>query len=80
MGLMTHFDYRNTNSWSERPRKGRSNSALLQEFKMRFAHLSTLDQTVLDTSKVLLFMNYVDVEDREKVGLLLETDDGLSTD
>ena len=34
---------------------------------------------MLDTSKVLLFIKSVDSRDREKVGLLLETDDGLMT-
>jgi hypothetical protein len=33
---------------------------------------------VLDTSRVLLFVKSVDVRDREKVGLLLETDEGLT--
>ena len=35
---------------------------------------------VLDTSKVLLFIKSVDALDREKVGLLFETDGGLTTD
>ena len=39
-----------------------------------------LDQTVLDTSKVLLFVKSVDVLDCEKVGLFLETDEGLMVD
>jgi hypothetical protein len=33
---------------------------------------------VLDTSRVLLFVKSVDARDREKIGLLLETDDGLT--
>jgi hypothetical protein len=35
---------------------------------------------MLGTSCVLLFVKSVDVRDREKVGLLLETDDGLTAD
>ena len=54
--------------------------ALLREFETRFARLSALDRTVLDTSRVLLFVKAVDALDREKVGLLLETDEGLTTD
>jgi hypothetical protein len=64
--------------WVETPEKGRSASALLWEFKERFAHLSALDRAVLDTGRVLLFVKSVDARDREKVGLLLETNDGLT--
>ena len=64
----------------ETPEKGRNASVLLREFEERFARLSALDRTVLDTSRVLLFVKSVDVRDREQVGLLLETDDGLTTD
>ena len=53
---------------------------LLQEFEKRFACLSTLDWTMLDTSKVLLFMKTIDPLDQEKVGVLLETDEGLMAD
>ena len=53
---------------------------LLREFEERFAHLSELDRTVLDTSRVLLFIKSVDVRDRKQVGLLLETEDGLTAD
>ena len=35
---------------------------------------------VLDMSRVLLFTKSVDVFDKEKVGLLLEMDDGLIDD
>ena len=66
--------------WDESPWKGRNTTTLLQEFETRFARLSALDQIVLDTSKVLLFTKSVDEEDREKVGLLFETDEGLTTD
>jgi hypothetical protein len=66
--------------WVETPGKGMSASALLQEFEERFARLSALDRTVLDTSRVLLFVKSVDAGDREKIGLLLETDDGLTAD
>ena len=54
--------------------------SLHQEFKNCFTRLSTLDRTVLDTSKILLFIKVVDARDREKVDLLLETDNELTTD
>jgi hypothetical protein len=66
--------------WVESPGKGRSASALLRDFEERFARLSTLDRTVLDTSRVLLFVKSVDVRDREKIGLLQKNDDGLTAD
>ena len=65
--------------WVETPEKGRNASVLLREFEERFASLSALDQTILDTSRVLLFVKSVDIRDREQVGFLLETDDGLTT-
>ena len=65
--------------WVETPEKGRNASVLLREFEERFTRLSTLDRTILDTSRVLLFVKSVDVRDREQVGFLLETDDGLTT-
>ena len=52
-------------------------SVLLREIEERFARLSALDRTILDTSRVLLFVKSVDERDREQVGLLLETEDGL---
>jgi hypothetical protein len=66
--------------WVESPRKGRNASTLIREFEERFARLSTLDWTALDTSRVLLFVKSVDAKDQEKIGLLLETDDGLTAD
>ena len=62
------------------PRKGEERVRLLWEFEELFARLSALDRTVLDTSRVLLFVKVVDVRDREQVGLLLETDDGPTED
>ena len=61
--------------WVESPGKGRNTSTLLQ-----FARLWALDRIVLDTSKVLLFIKSVDPLGREKVGLLLETNNGLTAD
>ena len=61
------------------PGKGRNVSAVLREFKEHFARLSALDRSILDTSRVLLFVKAVDVQDREQVGLLLKTDDRLTT-
>ena len=66
--------------WVESPGKGRNASALLREFGEHFARLSALDRTILDTSRVLLFVKSVDERDREQVGSLLETEDGLTTD
>ena len=63
----------------ESPDKGRNASVLLREFEERFARLSALDRTILDTSQVLLFGKSVNERDREQVGLLLETEDGLTT-
>ena len=47
----------------ETPGKGRNASTLLWEFEECFAQLSALDKTVLDMSRVLLFVNTVDVRD-----------------
>ena len=58
--------------WIETHGKGRNTSALLQEFERRFARMSALDRTMLDTSNVLLLIKIVDLLDRERVGLLLE--------
>ena len=66
--------------WVETPEKGRNALVLLREFEERFVRLSALDRTILDTSCVLLFVKLVDARDREQVGLLLETDDGLTAD
>ena len=66
--------------WVETPEKARNASLLLWEFEERFARLSALDRTVLDTSRVLLFVKSVDERDREQVGSLLETEDGLMVD
>ena len=63
--------------WVDSPGKGRNASALLQEFELRFARLSTLDLTVLDMSKVFLFVKSFDLLDHDNVGLLLETNEGL---
>ena len=51
--------------WVETPGKGRNASALLEEFEERFARLSALDRTILDTSCILLFVKVVDVRDQE---------------
>ena len=67
-------------NWVNRPGKERDTSTLLQEFERRFARLSTLDPTMLDTSWVLLFVRSVNALDGGSVGPLLETDDGLTTD
>ena len=45
--------------WVDLRGKGRSTSVLLQEFEKRFACLYTLDRTVIDMSKVLLFIKLV---------------------
>ena len=66
--------------WVETPEKGRNAPILLREFEERSTRLSALDRTILDTSRVLLFVKSMDMRDREQVGLLLETDDGLTDD
>ena len=66
--------------WVNNPDKGQNASALLQEFELRFARLSRLDRTVLETSKVLFFITSFDLRVRESMGLLLETNHGLTTD
>ena len=66
--------------WVDSPGKGRNLSTLLQEFESLFTRLSTLDRTVLDTSKVLLFVKSFDFLIRDNVGLLLETNEGLTVD
>ena len=66
--------------WVESSEKERNTSALLQEVERRFARLSALDRTVLDTSRVLLFVKSVNALNRGSVGPLLETDEGLTTD
>ena len=66
--------------WVETHGKGRNTSVLLREFERGFVRLSVPDRTVLNTSKVLLFIKSVDPLDQEKVGLLLETDEGRTTD
>ena len=53
---------------------------IFHEFEKCFMRLSTLDRTMLDTRKVLLFIKAVDALYKEKVGLLLETDERLTTD
>ena len=50
--------------WVNSPDKGQNASALLQEFESRFARLSRLDQTVLETSKVLFFITIYTRRDR----------------
>ena len=40
----------------------------------------TLDRTVLDTNRVLLFIKSVNALDQESVGPELETDEGLTAD
>ena len=64
--------------WVNNSSKGWNASTLLQEFDSRFARLSTLDQTMLDTSKVLLFVKSFDLLDCDNVALLLETKLGLT--
>ena len=59
--------------WVNNPDKGQNASALLQEFESRFARLSRLDRTVLETSKVLFLVTSFDSRVWESVGLLLET-------
>ena len=66
--------------WVETPENGRNALVLLREFEERFVHLSALNRTIEDISRVLLFVKSVDARNREQVGLMLETDDGLTAD
>ena len=49
-----------------------SERGTLQEFNQRFTCVVVVDKTILDSSKVLLFLKAVDVKDRRDLGLLLE--------
>ena len=49
--------------WVETPEKGRNASVIFREFEERFARLSVLDRTILETSRVLLFVKSVDARD-----------------
>ena len=53
--------------WVESPEKGRNTSTLLREFEEPFARLSALNRTILDTSRVLLFVKSVDERDQDQV-------------
>ena len=66
--------------WVKLTGKGRNTRLLLQELEKHFARLSALDKTVLDMSKVMWFLKAVNAQDREKVGFLLDIDDGLMND
>ena len=66
--------------WVESTNKELTATATFHEFEQRFYCLPALDQTVLDSSKVLLFIKAVNVKDRRDLGLLLEDDDGLISD
>ena len=66
--------------WVESTNKELSKSATLHEFEQRFDRQLALDGTILDSSKVLLFIEAVDVKDRRDFGLLLENDEGLISD
>ena len=49
------------------PNKMFSASATFQKFEQRFGQLSTLDQTILDSTKVLLFLQEIDTKDRSEL-------------
>ena len=66
--------------WVNSPDKDQNASTLLQDFESRFARLSRLDRTVLEMSKVLFFLMSFDSCVWESMGLLLETNQGLTTD
>ena len=65
--------------WVELPKKETNTSTLLLEFEEQFAWMLALDRTMIDMRKVL-FIKLVDPLDREKVGHLLEIDEGLAAD
>ena len=53
--------------WVNSPDKDQNASTLLQEFESRFARLSRLDRTVLETSTVLFFVTSFDSRVQESV-------------
>ena len=80
-GWMTRSGFRSGTSWNgwTPPAKGETrqySSGILRNA----SRLSALDRTILDTSRVLLFVKSVDERDRDQVGSLLETEDGLTAD
>ena len=50
--------------WVESSNQKLSANATLYEFEQRFDRISTLDQTILDSSNVILFLKAVDMKDQ----------------
>ena len=65
--------------WFKSHRKGSGTTMVLQEFEERYACLLLLNRSILDMSKVLLFLKAMVARDREKMGLLLENEGELTT-
>jgi hypothetical protein len=68
----TRMTQRDLNARVESTRKNMSTSAICNESERRFARLSALDQVLLTSAKVLVFLKAVDSQYRETLGALLE--------
>ena len=55
-------------------------SAIFQAFNLRFDFLSSLEKTILDSTKVILFLKATNMKDRREFGLFLENKDGITID
>ena len=65
--------------WVDSSNKMLSANATFQELEERFGRLSTVNQTIIDSTKVLLFIKVADMKDQMELGLLLENVDGPIT-
>ncbi len=74
----TKMTQQELNTWVESTKRDMSTSAVCNEFERRFGRLSTLDQVLLSSAKVLLFLRAVDIQYREALGALLEDVNGPS--
>ena len=63
--------------WVDSPNKMLSANATFQELEQRIGRLSTLKQSIIDSTKVLLFIKVADMKDQMELGLLSENVDGL---
>ena len=67
-------------NWVDSPNKMLSANATFQELEERFGRLSTVNQTIIDSTKVLLFIKVADMKDQMELGLLLENEHDLIMD
>ena len=67
--------------WVETPDKGMKVLDVFSAFESRFGRLSVRDQAILVPDKVIMFLRFVDVQDRNDLGVLVEdttTETGLT--